>query len=116
MYPKKDRVISLLENAIDEMDLLGKMSAEILSPDDFVTTISGITAFRACGMSLQYIKPYSAIPWDAVFGMRNFLSHEYGEVDAEGVFNTVKVNIPELLPVTRQILSDVQSGRLAIGD
>jgi len=23
MYPKKDRVISLLENAIDEMDLLG---------------------------------------------------------------------------------------------
>ena len=132
MYPKKDRVISLLENVIDEMDLLGKMSAEILSPDDFVTTLSGITAFRACGMSLQYIteifvkirnlcgrqffKPYSAIPWDAVFGMRNFLSHEYGEVDAEGVFNTVKVNIPELLPVTRQILSDVQSGRLAIGD
>ena len=55
MYPKKDRVISLLENSIDEMDLLGKMSAEILSPDDFVTTLSGITAFRACGMSLQYI-------------------------------------------------------------
>lgn len=44
--------------------------------------------FRACGMSLQYIvkvrhlcgkgffSPYKSIPWDSVFGMRNFLSTE----------------------------------------
>ena len=132
MLPKKDRVISLLQDALKEMDLLQEMSRDINKPDDFVTNLSGLTAFRACGMSLQYItelfvkirnicgreffQPYSTIPWNAVFGMRNFLSHEYGEVDAEGFFNTVKNNIPELVPVTQQILSDILSGKLSISE
>lgn len=30
--------------------------------------------------------------------------------DAEGFFNTIKNNIPELLAVTKQILSDVKAG------
>ena len=97
-------------------------------PDDFVTSISGMTVFRACGMSLQFItesfvkirnlcgqeffSQYKTIPWSAVFGMRNFLSHEYGDVDAEGIYNTVKENVPKLLETTRQILSAVQSGEL----
>ena len=44
--------------------------------------------------------------------MRNFLSHEYEEVDAEGIFNTVKTNIPELLRVSRDILKDLLNGKL----
>ena len=92
MYPDKDRVASLLQNALDELDLLQKMSAGINTPDDFVTNLSGLTAFRACGM-------------------RIFLSHEYGQIDNEGFFNTIKTNIPDLIPVTRQILADLQSGK-----
>ena len=46
--------------------------------------------------------------------MRNFLSHEYGEVDAEGIFNTVKTNIPELLEVSNTIQQDLISGKLDI--
>ena len=44
--------------------------------------------------------------------MRNFLSHEYGDVDTEGIFNTVKTNIPELLQVTRVIRQDLINGTL----
>ena len=44
--------------------------------------------------------------------MRNFLSHEYGDVDAEGIFNTVKTNIPELLHVSEVIRQDLVSGKL----
>ena len=132
MFSKKDRVVSLLQDAQKEMDLLMQMSNDIKAPEDFVANLSGLTAFRACGMSLQYITeifvkirnlcgreffhPYSSIPWDAVFGMRNFLSHEYGDVDAEGFFNTIKTNIPELIPVADQILADIQSGKLLIED
>ena len=132
MFSKKDRVVSLLQDAQKEMDLLMQMSNDIKTPDDFVANLSGLTAFRACGMSLQYITeifvkirnlcgreffhPYSSIPWDAVFGMRNFLSHEYGDVDAEGFFNTIKTNIPELIPVADQILADIQSGKLLISE
>ena len=132
MFSKKDRVVALLQDARKEMDLLMQMSNDIKAPEDFVANLSGLTAFRACGMSLQYITeifvkirnlcgreffhPYSSIPWDAVFGMRNFLSHEYGDVDTEGFFNTIKTNIPELIPVADQILVDIQSGKLLIED
>ena len=121
--PEKERLISLLQGAIDEMELLQKMSNNINEPNDFVSSITGLTVFRACGMSLQFITeafvkirnlcgkdffaPYSSIPWNAVFGMRNFLSHEYGSIDNEGFFDTIKNNIPDLLKVTRQILADV---------
>ena len=128
MYPKKERVLSLLDAALKEMNLLLEMSKDINVPEDFVSSTPGLIVFRACGMSLQYIteslvkirnicgreffNPYKSIPWDAVFGMRNFLSHEYGDVDAEGIFNTVKTNIPELLRVTEVIQQDIIDGKL----
>ena len=128
MLTKKERVLSLLDATLQEMKLLQEMSKDILQPDDFITSITGMIVFRACGMSLQYItesfvkirnlcgreffNPYKAIPWDAVFGMRNFLSHEYGDVDTEGIFNTVKTNIPELLRVTEVIQQDIINGKL----
>lgn len=112
-----ERISSLLKTAIREMELLANMTADITKPDDFLSSLHGMTVYRACGMSLQYItesfvkirnlagraffKPYRSIPWEQVFGMRNFLSHEYGEVDAEGIFNTVKTDIPALLEVAK---------------
>lgn len=123
MLQNEQRIIFLLDAAIKEMELLGQMSADINNPDDYVTSLHGMTVYRACGMSLQYItenfvkirnlagkgffQPYSTIPWEKVFGMRNFISHEYGEVDAEGIFNTVKTDIPQLLEVTRTIKDNV---------
>ena len=127
MYPDKKRLVSLLEDAVSEMELLMEMSADIKTPDDFISSLTGLTVFRACGMSLQFITeifvkirnlfgkeffaPYTSIPWNAVFGMRNFLSHEYGNIDADGFFDTIKNSIPELLSVTRKMLSDVSAGQ-----
>lgn len=119
MFQNEQRIASLLDAAINEMELLGQMSADIKTPEDFVASLHGMTVYRACGMSLQYItenfvkirnlagkgffQPYTEIPWEKVFGLRSFLLHEYGEVDAEGIFNTVKTDIPQLLEVTRTI-------------
>lgn len=128
MLTKKERVLTLLETCLKEMNLLQEMSKDILLPDDFISSLQGMVVFRACGMSLQYITenfvkirnlcgreffaPYKTIPWDSVFGMRNFLSHEYGDVDTEGFFNTVKNNIPELLKVSQTIHNDILNGKL----
>ena len=54
---------------------------------------------------------YPQIPWRAIIGMRNIISHEYSATDPEKVFNTAKVNIPELLQVIETIINDVESGR-----
>ena len=126
MLTKQERVLALLKAGMDEMRLLQEMTRDIRNPDDFISNLSGMVIFRACGMSLQYItesfvkirnicgrsffNPYKTIPWDSVFGMRNFLSHEYGDVDTEGIFNTVKTSIPELLDVSGMIYQDVSNG------
>ena len=123
MLQANERIATLLKVAIREMDLLASMTADITIPDDFLSSLHGMTVYRACGMSLQYItesfvkirnlagkeffKPYRSTPWEQVFGMRNFLSHEYGEVDAEGIFNTVKTDIPTLLEVTKQMHNEL---------
>ena len=128
MLTKKERVLALLDAGVNEMKLLMEMSRNIHQPDDFASSVSGMIVFRACGMSLQYITEsfvkirnlcgrdffasYKSIPWESVFGMRNFLSHEYGDVDTEGIFNTVKSNIPDLLRVTESIRDDVRSGKM----
>ena len=44
--------------------------------------------------------------------MRSFLSHEYGEVDAEGIFGTIKTDIPDLLSVIKQLFCDLNDGKL----
>lgn len=123
MLQNSERILSLLDEAIKEMELLSQMSAEINAPDDFLTSLHGMTVYRACGMSLQYItesfvkirnlggmdyfRPYKGIPWEQVFGMRNFLSHEYGEVDADGIFNTVKTDMPPLLAMARSMKENI---------
>ena len=89
----------------EQVEILAGMSPQYI-------TESFVKIRNLCGR--EFFNPYKSIPWDSVFGMRNFLSHEYGDVDTEGIFNTVKTNIPELLQVTEVIQQDVINGKHAI--
>ena len=125
---KKDRIISYIQTAIDEMELAEKMSEPIVEPDDFGKNLNGMTIFRACSMSIQcitenfikvrnntksgFFKKYNTIPWKEVFGMRNFIAHEYANVDEEAIFTTLKTDLPELKLVSKLILLDLQNGLL----
>ena len=125
---KKDRIISYIQTAIDEMELAEKMSEPIVEPDDFGKNLNGMTIFRACSMSIQcitenfikvrnntksgFFKKYNTIPWKEVFGMRNFIAHEYANVDEEAIFTTLKTDLPALKQVSKQILQDLENGSL----
>ncbi|MBR1795737.1 DUF86 domain-containing protein [Candidatus Saccharibacteria bacterium] len=39
---------------------------------------------------------YPDIPWHAIIGFRNILTHDYGKIDVERMWNTVNDDIPEL--------------------
>lgn len=128
MFSDKRRVAAYIKTSIDEMELIDKMSQPINEPKDFGIDISGMTIFRACSMSLQYItenfikirnltseaffERYKSVPWKSVFGMRNFLAHEYADVDDDAIFRTIKKDLPTLLDTARQILSDLNKGDL----
>lgn len=128
MFSNKQRVAVYLQTSIEEMDLIEKMSEPIEKPEDFGINLSGLTIFRACSMSLQYVtenfikiknltseaffSKYKEVPWKSVFGMRNFLAHEYADVDDTAIFKTIKKDLPILKDVAKAILSDLKNGIL----
>lgn len=128
MCSAKDRIKTYLKVSIEEINLIEKMSAGIKSPQDFGQSITGMTVFRACGMSIQYItenfikirnkvtadffSSYKQVPWKAVFGMRNVIAHEYTDIDDEAVFNTIHDDMPVLKETVEKILADLDEGKL----
>lgn len=44
------------------------------------------------------------IEWRNVVDMRNFLMHQYGDVDPRLVWDAVKIDLPRLLAVVQRIL------------
>ena len=128
MCSSKDRIKTYLKVSIEEIDLIEKMSAGIKSPQDFGQSLTGMTVFRACGMSIQYItenfikirnkvtadffSSYKQVPWKAVFGMRNVIAHEYTDIDDEAVFNTIHNDMQVLKETAEKILADLDAGKL----
>jgi len=128
MCSDKQRVATYLQTSINEMELIEQMAAPIHEPNQFGLDITGMTIFRACSMSLQYITEnfikirniateaffasYRQIPWKSVFGMRNFLVHEYVDVDDEAIFKTIKEDLPILKETSLAILYDLNEGKL----
>lgn len=45
----------------------------------------------------DYKQKHNNIPWNAIYGLRNRIVHDYGNVDLNVVFETLKNDIPELL-------------------
>lgn len=130
MFENKNRIKSFIETIIQETELIPEMSRSIEKPNDFLTDITGMTIFRACGMSLQYITEtcikirnlagkelldqYKNINWSELFGMRNFISHAYGNVEEKDIFNTIKRDIPALNSTAKQMLKDLEAGKLDV--
>ena len=47
----------------------------------------------------EYRKVHSYIPWSALVGLRNRIVHDYGNVDLNIVYETLKNDMPELLEI-----------------
>ena len=48
-------------------------------------------------LSEEYKQERKRIPWNAIYGLRNRIVYDYGNVDLDVVFETLKNDIPELL-------------------
>ena len=51
------------------------------------------------------LNTYPNIPWQAIYGMRNMISHEYANVDEVIVYDTIKNELPELKNIIEDLLS-----------
>ena len=48
-------------------------------------------------LSEEYRESTSKLPWNELIGLRNRIVHDYGSVDLNILFETLKYDIPELL-------------------
>lgn len=52
-------------------------------------------------LSEDYKQVHYKIPWNAMGGLRNRIVHDYGNVDLNIVYETLKKDIPQLLEIIR---------------
>ena len=112
----KDR----LEDILESIGLIEEWSQGMTELHDFMISPGRVMAFNACVMRLQVIgehvgkllkepsKPlesYTEIPWQAIYGMRNIISHEYGNVDETIVVSVINEDLPKLKAVIIELLS-----------
>lgn len=53
------------------------------------------------GLSEKFKASKPHIPWNAISGLRNRIVHDYGSVDLNVIFDTLKNDIPELLEMLK---------------
>ena len=127
-YMSKDVLLEMLCFIRHQTEFIIETTSDVKDVDGLLVTTTGMVLYNSTCMCLQTIGEtvkkiddltdkgffsvyYPHIPWRAIIGMRNIISHEYSATDPEKVFNTAKMNVPELLPVIKTIISDVEAGK-----
>jgi uncharacterized protein with HEPN domain len=108
-----------LEDILDSIDLIQEWSNGRTTVDDFMKSSTGVMAFNACVMRFQVIgehigkllknedKPLDAfpcIPWNAIYGMRNIISHEYANIDEDIIVSVINDDLQPLKKAIEELL------------
>ena len=116
-YTTKDR----LEQIIESIELIISRCENINDANEFLLSSDNMMRFDSCVMRLQAIgeqigkllkeencpfDKYPEIPWVAAYDMRNFISHEYANIDEAIVFDVIKEDLPRMQEAVKKILND----------
>lgn len=109
-----------LEDILKSINLIQEWSGNRKTVNDFMTSSTGVMAFNACVMRLQVIgehvgkllnsaqKPleaYPQIPWHAIYGLRNVISHEYANIDEDIIVSVINDDLKPLKAVIEELLT-----------
>ncbi len=111
---KKRSVVVDLNNVLETMDKIDQFVGD-MDYEDFLedekTMFAVSKAIEIIGETLKHIpedikERYSIVPWEDIYGMRNFLAHNYFGADIDEVWETVKEDIPKLRQTIAKILEE----------
>lgn len=110
-----------LEAIKESIELIIEWASNRKTVDDFMLSPTGVMAFNACVMRFQVIgehvgkllkneesplNNYPNIPWNAIYNMRNIISHEYANIDEEVIVATINEEIPVLKSAIEEMLKN----------
>ena len=119
MYSEDIEIRDRLEDILESIDLIQEWSKGMTELHDFMISPNRVMAFNACVMRLQVIgehvgklmkeesRPldkYTEIPWHAIYGLRNIISHEYANIDEEVIVSAINEDLPKLKTVIKELL------------
>lgn len=108
-----------LENILESIELIEEWSQGRTSAHDFMISPTGVMAFNACVMRFQVIgehvgrllkadgsplDAYPSIPWQAIYGLRNIISHEYANIDEEIIVSAINEDLAPLKTAIKELL------------
>jgi len=108
-----------LEDILESINLIQEWSEGRKTVQDFMGSSTGVMAFNACVMRFQVIgehvgkllkseeKPldaYPQIPWQAIYGLRNIISHEYANIDEDIIVSVVNDDLAPLKDAIVELL------------
>lgn len=111
-----------LEDILESIKLIQEWSEGRKTVQDFMGSSTGVMAFNACVMRFQVIgehvgkllkseaKPLDAfpqIPWQAIYGLRNIISHEYANIDEDIIVSVINDDLALLKTAIEQMLKNV---------
>lgn len=117
-----DIILEDLEFISDSIDIIEKRFAKINNPHDFVLTPDGVTLLDSIILRLQnigeavkninkrdpaFLKKYPEVNWIDIIRFRDFVSHNYDEIDHVIVYNLCKDKLHNLKATIEIIIKDL---------
>lgn len=96
------------EAAKEAVSILGDKSIETFKKDKVlcraIERIIEIVGEAARKVSPAYQTQRPEIPWRDIIGQRNIVAHEYGQIDHDLLYKTVRQDMPGLIVVLTRLL------------
>jgi uncharacterized protein with HEPN domain len=102
------RMRHMLDHAKEAVDLLaGKEKAELSRNrvlELALVRLVEIVGEAANRLPIEDQERYASIPWKEIVGMRNRLVHGYDAIDLDVLWDTVRVDLPQLIEELERII------------
>ncbi|WP_456087864.1 HepT-like ribonuclease domain-containing protein [Parabacteroides sp.] len=124
----KEEVLLLFEQIQDSLETIITRAIPVNTAEDFTHSADGMMRLDSICMLLvtigeaiknidkythkSLLPKYPEINWRNVMGLRDIIAHQYFNVDAEIILRIVKINIPQLQNVIKQIIIELRKEAL----
>lgn len=122
----KEKALATLKQIRQAIEQLQEWNAAKTSSDDYLTSPEGMKdlaascmLIEAVGEGFKNIDKLTAgtllplrpeYPWKEVKGIRDKIAHGYFDIDADIIFESVKYDLPELLPAIDFFIAYLEKG------